>query len=147
MINLTVAQYVGYDLGQDNLTFHDPRYNQILAEAVAHSGEEGFTAETYFMQHPDVGISALAVDLAIDRHQLGKGFQLKEREGGLKQHVLHLVLDFRLHIIEQQMKDIQKQLKLAGSDMEQVKPLMEEFSRIQKLRNAVARQLGNNLVK
>ena len=62
-------------------------------------------------------------------------------------HVLHLVLDFRLHIIEQQMKDIQKQLKLAGSDMEQVKPLMEEFSRIQKLRNAVARQLGNNLVK
>ena len=147
VINLTVAQYVSYDLGQDNLTFHDPRYNQILAEAVAHSGEEGFTAESYFMQHPDVGISALAVDLAIDRHQLGKGFQLKEREGGLKQHVLHLVLDFRLHIIEQQMKDIQKQLKLAGSDMEQVKPLMEEFSRIQKLRNAVARQLGNNLVK
>ena len=147
VINLTVAQYVGYDLGQDNLTFHDPRYNQILAEAVAHSGEEGFTAETYFMQHPDVNISALAVDLAIDRHQLGRGFQLKEREGGLKQHVLHLVLDFRLHIIEQQMKDIQKQLKLAGSDMEQVKPLMEEFSRIQKLRNAVARQLGNNLVK
>ncbi len=147
VINLTVAQYVNYDLGSDNLTFHDPRYNQILAEAVAHSGEEGFTAESYFMQHPDGGISALAVDLAIDRHQLGKGFQLKEREGGLKQHVLHLVLDFRLHIIEQQMKDIQKQLKLAGSDMEQVKPLMEEFRRIQKLRNAVARQLGNNLVK
>ena len=147
VINLTVAQYVSYDLGQDNLTFHDPRYNQILAEAVAHSGEEGFKAETYFMQHPDVNISALAVDLAIDRHQLGKGFQLKEREGGLKQHVLHLVLDLRLDIIEQQMKDIQKQLKAAGTDMEKVKPLMAEFSRIQDLRNAVARQLGNNLVK
>ena len=147
VINLTVAQYVSYDLGQDNLTFHDPRYNQILAEAVAHSGEEGFTAESYFMQHPDVNISALAVDLAIDRHQLGRGFQLKEREGGLKQHVLHLVLDFRLHIIEQQLKDIQKQLKAAGTDMEKVKPLMDEFKRVQDLRNAVARQLGNNLVK
>ena len=147
LINLTVAQYVSYDLGSDNLTFHDPRYNQILAEAVAHSGEEGFTAESYFMQHPDVNISALAVDLAIDRHQLGRGFQLKEREGGLKQHVLHLVLDFRLHIIEQQLKDIQKQLKAAGTDMEKVKPLMDEFKRVQDLRNAVARQLGNNLVK
>ena len=147
LISLTVAQYVSYDLGSDNLTFHDPRYNQILAEAVAHSGEEGFTAESYFMQHPDVNISALAVDLAIDRHQLGRGFQLKEREGGLKQHVLHLVLDFRLHIIEQQLKDIQKQLKAAGTDMEKVKPLMDEFKRVQDLRNAVARQLGNNLVK
>ena len=147
LISLTVAQYVSYDLGSDNLTFHDPRYNQILAEAVAHSGEEGFKAESYFMQHPDVNISALAVDLAIDRHQLGRGFQLKEREGGLKQHVLHLVLDFRLHIIEQQLKDIQKQLKAAGTDMEKVKPLMDEFKRVQDLRNAVARQLGNNLVK
>jgi len=147
LISLTVAQYVSYDLGSDNLTFHDPRYNQILAEAVAHSGEEEFTAESYFMQHPDVNISALAVDLAIDRHQLGRGFQLKEREGGLKQHVLHLVLDFRLHIIEQQLKDIQKQLKAAGTDMEKVKPLMDEFKRVQDLRNAVARQLGNNLVK
>lgn len=147
LISLTVAQYVSYDLGSDNLTFHDPRCNQILAEAVAHSGEEGFTAESYFMQHPDVNISALAVDLAIDRHQLGRGFQLKEREGGLKQHVLHLVLDFRLHIIEQQLKDIQKQLKAAGTDMEKVKPLMDEFKRVQDLRNAVARQLGNNLVK
>ena len=96
LINLTVAQYISYDLGQDNLTFHDARYNQILEEAVAHSGEEGFKAETYFIQHPDVNISALAAELAIDHHQLGKGFQLKEREGGLKQHVLHLVLDLRM---------------------------------------------------
>ena len=96
LINLTVAQYISYDLGQDNLTFHDARYNQILEEAVAHSGEDGFKAETYFMQHPDVNISTLAVELAIDRHQLGKRFQPKEREGGLRQHVLHLVLDLRL---------------------------------------------------
>ena len=131
LINLTVAQYISYDLGQDNLTFHDARYNQILEEAVAHSGEEGFKAETYFIQHPDVNISALAAELAIDRHQLGKGFQLKEREGGLKQHVLHLVLDLRLDIIEQRMKDVQQQLRLVGNDMER----------------AMARQLGKGVVR
>jgi DNA primase len=147
VINLTVAQYVSYDLGQDELTFHDPRYNQILEEAVAHSGEEGFKAETYFMQHPDVNISTLAVELAIDRHQLGKGFQVKEREGGLKQHVLHLVLDLRLDIIEQRMKEIQQELKQAGSNMELVKPLMEEYKNTQLIRDALARQLGNNLVR
>ena len=147
VINLTVAQYVSYDLGQDNLTFHDARYNQILEEAVAHSGEEGFKAETYFMQHPDVNISALAVELAIDRHQLGKGFQLKEREGSLKQHVLHLVLDLRLDIIEQRLKEIQLQLNQAGSKEEVFKPLLEEYQKVKQIHDALARQLGNNLVR
>jgi len=146
-INLTVAQYISYDLGQDGLTFHDARYNRILEEAVAHSGEAGFKAETFFIQHPDVNISALAAELAIDRHQLGKGFQLKEREGGLKQHVLHLVLDFRLDIIEQRLKEIRLQLKQAGSDMTRVTPLLEEYKNTQLIRDALARQLGNNLVR
>ena len=146
-INLTVAQYISYDLGQDGLTFHDARYNRILEEAVAHSGEAGFKAETYFIQHPDVNISALAAELAIDRHQLGKGFQLKEREGGLKQHVLHLVLDFRLDIIEQRMKEVQQQLKEKDLDEDRRNTLLKEYMDIQKLRNALARQLGNNLVR
>ena len=147
LINLTVAQYISYDLGQDNLTFHDARYNQILEEAVAHSGEEGFKAETYFIQHPDVNISALAAELAIDRHQLGKGFQLKEREGGLKQHVLHLVLDLRLDIIEQRMKEVQQQLRLVGNDMERANALLEEYKKTQLIRDALARQLGKGVVR
>jgi DNA primase len=134
-------------LGQDNLIFHDARYNQILEEAVAHSGEEGFKAETYFIQHPDVEISALAVELAIDRHQLGKGFQVKEREGSLKQHVLHLVLDLRLDIIEQRMKEVQQQLKQKDLGEERMNALLEEYMKIQQIRNALARQLGNNLVR
>ena len=146
-INLTVAQYISYDLGQDNLTFHDARYNQILEEAVAHSGEPGFKAETYFMQHHDVNISSLAVELAIDRHQLGKGFQLKEREGGLKQHVLHLVLDLRLDIIEQRMKEVQQQFRLVGNDMERAKALLEEYKKTQQIRDALARQLGKGVVR
>ena len=147
VINLTVAQYISYDLGQDNLTFHDARYNQILEEAVAHSGEEGFKAETYFIQHPDVNISALAAELAIDRHQLGKGFQLKEREGGLKQHVLHLVLDLRLDIIEQRMKEVQQQLRQVGNDMERANALLEEYKNTQLIRDALARQLGKGVVR
>ena len=146
-INLTVAQYIAYDLGQDGLTFHDERYNRILQEAVEHSGEEGFKAETYFMQHPDIEISELAIKLAIDRHQLGKGFQLKERENGLRQNVIHLVLDLRLDIIEKRLKEIQAQLKEAGNDTEKVMALLTELKDIQQIRDAIAKQLGNDLVR
>ena len=145
-MNLTVAQYIGFDLSQDNLQFHDERYNQILSEAVSHSGEEGFVAESYFMQHPDVQISSLATQLAIDRHQLGKGFQLKEREGSLRQHVLHLVLDLRMDIVEKRLKEIQAQLRQVGNDMARIKELLEEYKSTQELRDALAKQLGNDLV-
>jgi DNA primase len=144
--SLTVAQYVAYDLGEDNLQFHDERYNQILAEAVEHSGQPGFQAESYFMQHPDIQISSLASKLAIDRHQLGKNFQLKEREGSLRQHVLHLVLDLRMDIVEKRLKDIQGQLRQVGNDMERVRELLEEYKSTQQLRDALARQLGSDLV-
>ena len=146
-VNLTVAQYIAYDLGQDGLTFSDERYNQILQEAAAHSGEEGFKAEPYFMQHPDFASSSLAAELAIDRHQLGKGFQLKEREGGLRQHVLHLVLDLRLDIIEKKMKEIQLQLRQVGGDMQRARQLLEQYKDTQELRDALAKQLGNDLVR
>ena len=144
--NLTVAQYVAYDLGADDLYFHDDRYNQILQEAVEHSGEDGFKAESYFMQHPDVNISHLAVQLAIDRHQLGKSFQPKEREGGLRQHVLHLVLDLRMDIVEKRLKELQRELREVGSDRERMMQLLEEFRDTQQLRDALAKQLGNDVV-
>ena len=146
-INLTVAQYIAYDLGQDGLSFHDDRYNQILSEAAAHSGEDGFKAEEFFKRHPDIAISSLAADLAIDRHQLTPGFQPKEREGGLRQRVLHLVLDLRMDIIEKRLKEIQAQLKTVGNDMERMKQLLEEFRDTQQIRDALARQLGNDVIR
>ena len=145
-ISLTVAQYISYDLGADSISFHDPRYNQILAEATAHSGQAGFKAESYFLQHTDVAISSLASQLAIDHHQLGRGFQLREREGGLRQHVLHLVLDLRMDIVEKRLKEIKQQLRQVGSDMERIRELLEEYKSTQELRDALARQLGNDLV-
>ena len=145
-VDLTVAQYVDYDLGQDNIRFNNELYNQILEEAVAHSGELDFVAETYFMHHPDVNISNLATRLAIDTHQLGKSFQVKEREGSLRQHVLHLVLDLRMDIVDNRLKELKAEMKKVGNDMAHIKALMEEFKETQELRNALAQQLGNDLV-
>jgi DNA primase len=81
-VNLTLAQYVAYDLGQDGLTFHDELYNRILAECVEHCGEPGFKAATYFTQHPDIEVSQLASKMIVNRYQLGKRFENQEREGG-----------------------------------------------------------------
>ena len=145
-VNLTLAQYVAYDLGQDGLTFHDELYNRILAECVEHCGEPGFKAATYFTQHPDIEVSQLASKMIVNRYQLGKRFENQEREGGLRQRILHLVLNFRMDIIVARMKEIKKALSQPGMEKDQIMQLMTEYKETQELRDALAKQLGRDVV-
>jgi len=147
LISLNVAQYVNYDLGQDNILFANPLYNQILAEAVAHSGDPGFKAETYFMNHPDIEVSQLAAHLAVDRHQLSGRFVLQPRDGSLRQRVVHLVMDLRMELVSQRLKDIQQAMRQASTDMERVMQLMTEYKETQELRDLLAKKLGNDVMK
>ena len=146
IISLTVAQYVDFDLGQDNILFSNPLYNQMLAEAVAHSGEEGWTAESYFMNHPDITVSQTAARLAVDRHQLGGRFVLVAREDSLRQRVVHLVMDLRMDIVSQRLKEIQTAMRQAAGDMERIMQLMEEYKDTQQLRDLLARKLGSDVM-
>ena len=150
LINMNVAQYIAYDLGNDEITFSNPLYNQVLAEAVEHSADEGFKAEQYFMQHPDPQVSQLAVTLGVDSHQLSRSFELHTTGDGLMRHVQHLVMDYRLGIVNRQLKDIQQELKEIGRDMaqhgERLKELMEAYKQTSELRNALARQLGREVL-
>ena len=145
-VSLNVAQYVDYDLGSDGLSFCDERYNRILHEAVEHSGDPGFKSDQYFMQHPDPAMSQLAAQLAIDNHQLSRSFELKSSGSSLRQRIQHLILDFRMDIVNQRLKDIQRELKTVGSDRNRMKELMDAFKDTQELRNALARQRGSDVV-
>ena len=146
LVNLNVAQYIDYDLGSDDLSFSNELYNRILREAVEHSADPQFKADRYFMQHPDPQVSQLAATLGIDTHQLSRSFEMKTSEGSLRQRIQHLILDFRMDIISQHLKDLQRQLKEAGSDMERIRELMAAYKQAQELRNALARQLGSDII-
>ena len=146
IINLSVAQYMDYDLAQDGLSFSNELYNQILAEAVMHNNDEGFKAETYFTSHSDLQISQLATSLAINHYQLSKSLQMDVKQDTLRQQVNHLLLDFRMKIVENRLKDIQLQLRQVGSDMQRIRDLLQEQKDVQQLRDALAKQLGNDVI-
>ena len=144
-INLNVAQYIAYDLGLDNLSFKNPLSVQILTEAIEHSGDENFKAEEYFMHHPDILISTLAVKLSVDRFQLSESMQMKEREIDLRDRIMHLILDYRMDYVEQHLKELQASLS-AESDLNKVMEIMGEIKKMQDMRNVLARKLGNDIV-
>ncbi len=145
-VTLNVAQYISYDLGLDNLQFSNPLYMRILDEAVAHSGDEGFKAEEYFTQHPDLDISTLAVKMSVEDFKLSKSLQVKQRENGLRDTIMHMVLDFRMDWVEQHLKELRVQLSSMSNNVEQMMQTMGEIKRMQDIRNLLAKRLGNDII-
>ena len=143
--NLTVAQYIAYDLGSDNLGFSNELYTKILQEAVEHCGEEGFKAEEYFTQHADIDISSVAVRLSVDRFQLAESLQVKETEQTLRDRVIHLVADFRLEYVSSHLKELNERL-LQVKDPQEMQEIMSEIMRTQNLRNELAKKTGSNIL-
>ena len=145
-INLNVAQYIDYDLSQDELKFHNPLYNQILAEAVAHSGEPTFHAMSYFTNHPEIEVSQLATQLAVDRHQLTGRFVVEPREGSLRQRVEQLVMTYRLNLVEARLKAILQELRTPGLSLEQSMKLLQQHKETKELCEALAKKLGREVI-
>ena len=143
--NLTVAQYIAYDLGSDNLGFSNELYTKILQEAVEHCGEEGFKAEEYFTQHADINIASVAVRLSVDRFQLAESLQVKETEQTLRDRVIHLVADFRLEYVSSHLKELNERL-LQVKDPQEMQEVMSEIMRTQNLRNELAKKTGSNIL-
>lgn len=145
-LSLSVAQYIDIDLGADELVFTNPLYNRILAEAVEHCPDEDFKAEVYFTRHPDIEISQLASQLTVDNVQLSRCMEMASNEKMLLNQIEHLILDFRMSVIKQHIKDLQVQMRAAGNDMEKVMSLMQEMKDAQEVRNELAKRLGNDIV-
>ena len=138
------SQYIQLDLKADGLTFRNPLYNQVLEEAVAHSGDGGFVASEFFSRHHDIKVSALAAEMLLDPVQLTKSLQPKEEEETLRQEVEHLVLDFRMDYVNAHIQVLRQQI--AANDPERLPQQMEELKTMMELRNLMAKKLGTSII-
>ena len=142
--NVTVAQYVDAQLAQDNLQFTNPVYNQILAEVVAHSGEENFVAEKYFKVHPDYEVSKTAIDLTIDDVQLSKSYEMKYEQDTLREHVVHLVGDFFWETTASRISFLRTEIAHNASNPEKYGSCLKEYQQLIAFRQKLAKVLGRS---
>ena len=106
-INLSLAQYVQYNLGADNLKFTNSLYNDILQEAVdMQEKEKDFKAEPYFLHHHNIKISQLAIRMTEERFHLSGSQQMTEDDETLRRNVQHLLLDFRKDFVDERLKQL-----------------------------------------
>ena len=156
--NLSIAQFISYNLAHDDLTLSNPLYNCILNEANEKSSEPDFKAEPWFLHHNDIEISRIATALATEEYHITPqrdnapqneeaALQREQNETeALYVQVNHLLNDFRMEYIEKHLKELQVQISQAASDMNKLSELMTEYRNWQDLRNKLARLLGSNII-
>ena len=147
---LTVIEYISMDLKQDELQFHNPLHRKILAEAEAHLHDSNFTAERYFLAHPDPTISKLAADMINDRYQLSKSNSqaMVKDEERLHELVPHQLIDFKLAILEEDMKYTLQALNKpeVAANADKCLEVMAHFKELSELQKIMAKRAGDRVV-
>ena len=144
--NLTVAQFIHYNMATDGLQFSSELYNRILSEAVEHCTDADFKAENYFIHHEDINISQIATMMSEDLIQLAESQQMRVDEESIRNRTLHLILDFRMDYLDERLKMLQAQIASSANNAELTMKLMAEYKDASQLRNAIAKQLGSNIL-
>lgn len=151
-IPVSVIEYVENDLKGDELAFHNPLHRQILTEASAHLHDNGFTAERYFLAHPDPTISRLSVELISNRYQLSKYHYKTQKivtdEDRLFELVPTLMVNFKYAIVSEELKHILFALQdpAVAHDEEKCTSIMKRYSDMREIQNILAKRLGDRVV-
>lgn len=144
VISLTIAEFIHYNLGCDNLSFSSDLLNQILQEAVEKGTDRTFQTEPYFVHHNDIQVSNLAIEMAEEKFKLSESQQVKDDEESLRNRVKHLMLDFRRDYVEKHLVAIKAQIAQVHGDQQMA--LMAEYQKLIAQRNKLAKELGSNII-
>lgn len=149
---LTVTEYISEGLKEDELQFHIALHRRMLKEAETHIHDSNFTAERYFIAHPVPEISKAAVDLASDRYQLSKYHSKAQKivtdEERLHELVPRLLLDFKLSIVDEEMKHTLQALARPeiANDPQQCMEVMQHYKELHETQSLMAQRAGDRVV-
>ncbi len=149
---LCVIRYIANGLKEDELQFHVPLHRKILKEAENNIQNPDFIAERYFIAHPDPEISKLAAEMVSDRYQLSKYHSKAQKiitdEERLYELIPRLLLDFKLSIVEEEMKHTLKALSdpTVANNPEQYIGIMKRYKELQQTQSVMAQNAGDRVV-
>ena len=148
-IDLTVAQFIDYDLSQDNLVFSNPIFQTILAETAAHSGEEGFDPAVFFATYHDINVSSVASRLIFNKYQLCRSLEMTPGEESGRLNTIHLLSEFRAHHVQNRLNVLKQRLAEAQRDKngEEVRGILKEMMEARSLRDTIADSVGQSLIR
>lgn len=151
-VPFTVVEFIYYALQEDKLNFQVALHQRILDEALEHFREPDFSAQRYFLNHPDQAVSILAFQLTSDKYQLSKYHTKNQKlvtdEDRLFDLVRHLMTDFKLAIIDEELKGILNRLRdpLILKDKEAYMKVMKHYMEVKEVESTLAKERGDRVI-
>lgn len=128
---LSVCEYIMYELWRDNIQFRDPIYQMVYEEFQHQMAEEKLPDTRYFLNHPNPAISKVAVELSSSDETLSPKwnhfgvyivpelYQLKKAV----QHAIFSLKEIRVDSLIREQQELQKQLLTEDEQLEVLKKL------------------------
>ena len=149
-VPVTVTEYIALDLKQDDLQLHNPLHRELLTEAEMHVKDPGFSSERYFLTHPNPEVSKLAADMISDKYRLSKSNEqaIVKDEERLNELIPHLLIDFKLAILEEDMKQTVQILTQPEvmQDAERCTEVMTHYKDLSDLMKILAKRAGDRVI-
>ena len=140
-VELSVIEYIYYDLEQDGLSFKHPIHRLMLIDAMSHVHDEGFRADRFFLTYPDHIVSALAADLLNEQHELSKSNKNSMGKERMDVLIPHLLIDFKRSVVESEMSETVALLQSSevASSLEKTIEVMNKYKELCE----ISRKLNN----
>ena len=117
-----------------------------------HIGDEGFTAERYFVAHANPRISRLAADLVEEKYQLSKYHSktqtIVDDADRLNDLIPHLLIDYKMSIVEIELQETLDQLRQPAvmNDPTLCLETMTHYKSLMELKKQMAKMLGDRVI-
>jgi DNA primase len=150
--DVSVTEYIAFNLEADHIRFHNPTYQRMLEEALSEYRKPGYKPERHFLQHRDATISLLAADLLSEPYELSKyhsRFQHIEKDTDKLDEIVPRVLeDLKFALVHEETRVLEEALKVAQNEgnEEEIYRLSKELLQRMETKRSLGKRLGERIV-
>ncbi|MBO7417394.1 MAG: DNA primase [Bacteroidaceae bacterium] len=152
LVTVTVIDFLHNNLLQDSIELSDPLYREMFKQAVEHLHDTGFSAERYFINHPDAAISSVALNLIENRYELSK-YHFKNQtivtdDKRLEELAVEIATSYKYAIVNELMKDVMRQLQdpVVANDTVKCAQIIQRYTELREVQVDLAKRLGERVV-
>ncbi len=149
---VTVIDFVSSTLEQDDMVLTNPLFREMLKLAVEHQHETDFSAERYFINHPNTAISQMALELVSERYQLSKYHSKYQTivadDQRLQELSTEITISYKYAIVNELLQEVLRQLQDPAIAIDGLKcaQTIKRYTELREIQAELAKRLGERVV-
>ena len=149
---VTVIDFVSSTLEQDDMVLTNPLFREMFKLAMEHQHDTDYSAERYFINHPNTAISQMALELVSERYQLSKYHSKYQTivadDQRLQELSTEITISYKYAIVSESLKELMRQLQdpVIAADELKCAQTIQRYTELREIQAELAKRLGERVV-